>query len=232
MIATVMAVGGGAVVGALVLSNNRTTSAVAGAAIGGGFSAYVAFYGYMFYMIQLRRRWRDRRLIEKARADLDAAEAAVSKTEASEDTDFTSLWAATQKRLDYYHQIATGQAENSFRVGQVAAGSGLLVILGCAIAAAFAKSAAATVAASLLGVAGGGLAGYIGATFMRMHENASDQLRAYFLQPLEFSKILAGERLLAAIDDPVAKTYAVQTLIESLSRESAGRSGGEASPQR
>ena len=35
---------------------------------------------------------------------------------------------------------------------------------------------------------------------MRSQETATDQLRAYFSQPLEFSKYLAAERLLGSLD--------------------------------
>jgi hypothetical protein len=188
-----------------------------------GLGYFFAFISFVYLRAQ-RRAWRDRRLIGTARANLDRAEAALP--EGSDDaTDFGSLWTVTQKRLDYYHQIATSQAERSFLYGQIAAGLGLTLILGCAAAAALSRTTAASIAATLLGVAGGGLAGYIGSTFMRSQETASAQLRAYFLQPLEFSKMLAAERLLLQMDDPVSRTAATGSLIEALAR--APQRGGD-----
>jgi hypothetical protein len=183
-------------------------------------SAYLAGLAGWSYWRQQRRAWRDRRLIAKARVELERAEESLPEVAAS--VDFASLWTITQKRLDYYHQIATSQAEKSFLYGQLAAGIGFALILGCALAAAFAHSSAASIAAALLGVTGGGLAAYIGATFMRSQESASAQLRAYFLQPLEFSKILAAERLLEQITDPDSRTAATTSLVQALSRPPHG----------
>jgi hypothetical protein len=181
----------------------------------GGATAYVLAYAFVYYRLQQRRAWRDRRLLDEARADLVRAEASLpSDMDAS--LDFQSLWTVTQKRLDYYHRIATSQAERSFLFGQLAAGVGFTVILGCAVAAAFARSSTAAIVVALLGATGGGLAGYIGSTFMRSQETAAAQLRAYFLQPLQFSKVLAGERLLEQMTDDASRTVAATILIRSL----------------
>ena len=73
------------------------------------------------------------------------------------DTDFGALWTATQKRLDYYHKIATTQAERSFMYGQIAAGAGFVVVIIAAFIAGFSRSTAAAIASGVAGVAGGGL---------------------------------------------------------------------------
>jgi hypothetical protein len=50
---------------------------------------------------------------------------------------------------------------------------------------------------------------------MKSQESAAAQLRAYFLQPLEFSKYLAAERLLPMVGDE-GRTTAVNKMIESI----------------
>jgi hypothetical protein len=180
--------------------------------VGAGYIGFVVFFTYRAMQ---RRAVRDRRVVGEAKIELDKAEADLGD---ESHTDFGTLWKVTQKRLDYYHKIATSHAERSFLYGQVAAGIGFLVLVVCAVAAAFAQSTAASVSAGLLGVAGGGLGGYIGTTFMRSQETATEQLRAYFSQPLEFSKFLAAERLLNSLDDnsrTAATTYIIEAIASS-----------------
>ncbi|MEU7911342.1 TRADD-N-associated membrane domain-containing protein [Microbispora bryophytorum] len=111
-----------------------------------------------------------------------------------------ALWKVTHKRLDYYHQIATGQARQSFRNAQVAmaVGFGLLILF--AVLAIKATTPTASVVAGALGAASAAFAAYIGRTFVRSQESAASHLRAYFEQPVEFSRYLAAERLLQAVD--------------------------------
>lgn len=99
--------------------------------------------------------------------------------------------------------------------GQIAAGAGFFVIIIAAFIAGFSRSTAAAIASGITGVAGGGLGAYIGSTFMKSQDTASAQLRAYFSQPLEFSKYLAAERLLNFIDKG-DRTAAVNTMITSI----------------
>jgi MFS family permease len=140
-----------------------------------------------------RRHWQ--RVFEDRMATADALRAAESGISAGSTT-FTTLWTATQARLDYYHKIATTQSERSFQYGQYAAAAGFAIVVIAVVLAAFSKSAPAAIASAVTGLAGGGLGGYIGATFMKTQESSAAQLRAYFDQPLEFSRALAAERLI------------------------------------
>jgi hypothetical protein len=97
----------------------------------------------------------------------------------------------------------------------VAAGVGFLVVIASAIVAALGRSTVGSVSAGLVGLAGGGLGAYIGGTFMRLQENAATQLRAYFSQPLVFSRFLAAERLLDQLD-PQTRPLATRELIRAL----------------
>ena len=190
----------------------RGTRVFSATTLTGLFAGIAAVTFFAWYSNSQRRIWSDRLLLVAAKVDLDRAEADAAE---QGNIDFPTLWRVTQRRLDYYHRIATSQAERSFLYGQLAAGVGFVVIIACAVAAALANSAAASIAAGLLGVAGGGLAGYIGTTFMKSQETAAAQLRAYFTQPLEFSKYLAAERLVASLDGD-SRTAAMTTIISAI----------------
>lgn len=174
--------------------------------------ALCASVGILIYWTRARSSFQDHQILSRARRDLMQAEDDVA---IDGSLDFLSLWSVTQKRLDYYHRIATTHAERSFLYGQIAAASGFAVIVIAAIIAAFARSTEASVASAITGVAGGGLGAYIGATFMRSQDVASVQLREYFHQPLEFSKFLAAERLLEQLSEG-DRTSATQQVIEAI----------------
>lgn len=109
-----------------------------------------------------------------------------------------ALWKVTHSRLDLYHQIATGQARRSFITAQIAIGVGFGMLIVFAVIATQIHTTASAIAAGALGAVSGALAGYIGRTFVRSQESAAAHLRAYFDQPLEFSRYLAAERLLGS----------------------------------
>ncbi|WP_445283563.1 hypothetical protein [Streptomyces sp. DSM 118148] len=105
------------------------------------------------------------------------------------------LWAVTHRRLDLYHEIALGQAARSFRNAQVAMVLGFLLLAVFVAVALRSSTTAGSVVAGALGAVAAALAGYVSRTFIRSQEAAAGHLRAYFDQPLEFSRYLAAERL-------------------------------------
>ncbi|WP_254870835.1 hypothetical protein [Streptomyces sp. KAI-26] len=107
------------------------------------------------------------------------------------------LWEATHARLDLYHQIATGQAKTSFRNAQVAMGAGFFLLVVFAGITLWASTTAVAIVAGGLGAVSAALAGYVAKTFIRSQEAAATHLRSYFDQPLELSRYLAAERLVA-----------------------------------
>ncbi|MFH9655406.1 hypothetical protein [Streptomyces sp. EN16] len=107
------------------------------------------------------------------------------------------LWEATHARLDLYHQIATGQARTSFRNAQIAMVAGFVLLILFAGIAVWASTTAVAIVAGGLGAVSAGLAGYVAKTFVRSQEAAATHLRSYFDQPLELSRYLAAERLVA-----------------------------------
>jgi hypothetical protein len=173
--------------------------------------AYLATFITVGRFRTLRRDFKDRLLITKAHDELIKAEES-----AYSNTDFASLWRVTQKRLDYYHGIATTQSERSFLYSEIAALSGFAVLLASAIAAAFATSLVASISAAIAGISAGGLGAFIGSTFMRSQSLASAQLRDYFRQPLGFSNYLAAERLLDALSDQKERAAAIRDIIKAI----------------
>ena len=105
---------------------------------------------------------------------------------------FGTLWNLTQERLRVYHEIATRQANASFRNAQYAIAAGFAVIIIGAFAAFFAKNIAASIVVGTLGTVGAALSAYIGKTFLRLQEDAASHLRSYFDQPQEQFRYLSA----------------------------------------
>jgi hypothetical protein len=141
-----------------------------------------------------------------------------------------SLWDVTHGRMDLYHQIVTGQARRSFEAAQVAMGVGFVMLVVFAVLAADAKTTTAAISAGGLGAVGAAFAAYIGKTFIRSQESAASHLRVYFDQPLELSRYLAAERLLADAGDLTAeqRVAIVSSLVQSIA--TAGHDDKDAKP--
>lgn len=107
------------------------------------------------------------------------------------------LWEATHARLDLYHQIATGQAKTSFRNAQMSMVAGFALLVVFAGIALWASSTAGVIVAGGLGAVAAALSAFVSRTFIRSQEAAATHLRSYFDQPLELSRYLAAERLVA-----------------------------------
>ncbi|MGW3913223.1 TRADD-N-associated membrane domain-containing protein [Streptomyces sp. NPDC005070] len=173
-----------------------------------------------FIVYECGRRYRktqrkihnDRFWLADARQELDRAEAAVDQANGLR---LPVLWDVTEKRLAYYHRIVTRQAEQSFRNGQVAMSAGFVVLILGASLALTADTTAKTVVAGTLSAIGAAIAAYIGRTFVRSQESASQHLLMYFRQPLELSRSLAAERLLSEMERATRST-AAQRLMESI----------------
>jgi hypothetical protein len=77
-------------------------------------------------------------------------------------------------------------------------GLGFILLTTFAVLAIFTRSIAGAIATGVLVAVSAAPAGYISRTFVRSQEAAAANLHAYFGQPLEFSRYLAAERLVAA----------------------------------
>ncbi|MGD1219410.1 hypothetical protein AB9Q10_13370 [Streptomyces krungchingensis] len=172
--------------------------------------AVLSFVGYVLYSALQRALDREDPAQAESRARVREAEQGLEEAlrgSASGDTTtndnvqarltLPELWALTHRRLDHYHGIALGQAKQSFRNAQIAMGLGFTLLIIFVVIALNASTAAGSVVAGGLGAVSAGLAGYVSRTFIRSQEAAAVHLRAYFDQPLAFSRYLAAERLMA-----------------------------------
>ncbi|MFF0395140.1 hypothetical protein ACFYSJ_05040 [Streptomyces sp. NPDC005248] len=107
------------------------------------------------------------------------------------------LWETTHARLGLYHEIATGQAKSSFKSAKWSMWAGFALLILFVILALAASTTAGAIVAGGLGAVSAALSGYVSKTFVRSQEAAAGHLRSYFDQPLELSRYLAAERLIA-----------------------------------
>lgn len=150
----------------------------------------------------------------------------------------SALWETTHARLKLYHDVALGQANRSFRSAQRAMWIGFVALAGFVTVALMATTTAGSIVAGSLGVVAAGLAGFIGRTFVRSQETAAEHLRSYFDQPLELSRYLAAERLVAdARLSPEQRTEILTTLVTAMvsvpqpSADTRGQSAASGSQQ-
>jgi hypothetical protein len=184
---------------------------VAGVAF--GTTALVGGYALYMWRISLLHQMRDRLEWERVQRSLREAEQAVypfgkqsagmddGPSESQAELELSLLWNATHERLNLYHKIATQQAQDSFRRAQAAMIAGFLIVFLSLPFSLVADKTATSIAIATLGAAAGALSAFISQTFLRSQEAAAEHLRAYFLQPLEFSRYLVAERLLNTLDE-------------------------------
>ncbi|MBD0843491.1 TRADD-N-associated membrane domain-containing protein [Streptomyces sp. TRM68416] len=127
------------------------------------------------------------------------------------------LWTVTHTRLDLYHDIATGQARRSFGNAQIAMIAGFVLLVVFVGVALNASTTAGSIVAGGLGAVSAALSGFVSRTFVKSQEAAAAHLRAYFDQPLEFSRYLAAERLIADADlKPEQRAEVLTVLVQAM----------------
>jgi hypothetical protein len=97
-----------------------------------------------------------------------------------------------------YHQLTTRQSASSFRNSQIAMGVGLAILVTGAIAVIRATDPTGRIILGALTGLGSTFSGYLGATFLRAHDRALQQVNYLFSQPLvshylEYSRRVASE---------------------------------------
>lgn len=196
-----LAVGCGALVSWYATHNLSTRQSLIdklgpGAVIGFFVGLFIIGTVLAAYKQNLERAVVDRRILGTAKEELREAESRVVVPEGDELTlDLAAVWTATQRRLDYYHEVALSQSRRSFMFGQGAAVGGFMVLLAGAVFAAFSRGTTGAIVAGSLGAVGAVLSGFISATFAKSQDAATRQLRDYFSQPLQLSRFLTAERL-------------------------------------
>jgi hypothetical protein len=93
-----------------------------------------------------------------------------------------------------------------------------MLLIGFAFLAFHVRSATAAITTGALGAVSAALTGYIGRTFIRSQEMSAKHLRAYFDQPLEFSRYLAAERLVSGQGDqtPEERAILLKIIVEGM----------------
>lgn len=165
--------------------------------------------------LQARYRREQQDIVDKYFEDIESEEQDLTERIENNQTDFSSLWSVTQKRIKLYHTIATNQARTSFISGQVAISLGFVVLVILGVIASRADSSIAAITTGTVGVIGGAMSAYVGATFIKHHAQTSQQLSQFFLQPTEFTRFLAAERLLEGLQDE-HKSEATKLIISSI----------------
>jgi hypothetical protein len=150
--------------------------------------------------------------VEQARRQLERAEQAADKRGP---LDLVVLWTLTQRRLDYYHAMATFQAERSFHQAQRVLVGGFAVLVVAVLVVAFTGSTVITIVAAAVGAVGAAAATLLGRAFLRAHESDTERVHAYFAQPFAFSRQLSAERLLVLLEQE-DRAAAVRDLIRAI----------------
>jgi O-antigen/teichoic acid export membrane protein len=158
--------------------------------------APAAFLTATLAAIATRRHHKKAQHREEALQELHEAERALK---GADQIKLVELWTITQSRLNYYHELATAHAQQSFHNAQIATSAGFLLLLAFAVLAVEAPDPQATFVAGALGAISAALAGYLGRTFIRSQESAASHLHTYFDQPVKFSRYLAAERLITSM---------------------------------
>ncbi|EMF30509.1 hypothetical protein H114_03486 [Streptomyces gancidicus BKS 13-15] len=139
------------------------------------------------------------------------------------DLALSRLWRLTQARLDLYHTIATTQARRSFVSAQFSMVAGFVMLTAFVVLALNVSNTSGAIVAGGLGAVSAALAGFISKTFVKSQQTAAEHLKAYFDQPLEFSRYLAAERLLSDADLPEEKrAEVVAALVQTVAAGPAG----------
>jgi hypothetical protein len=100
-----------------------------------------------------------------------------------------------QRRIEEYNEIAWSQARGSYRNSQIAMSIGLaLLIAGVVTTVRQSQPSAQLVVGGLTGL-GSAVSAYLGATFIRIYNEAINQMNYYYGQPLVTSYLLEAERM-------------------------------------
>jgi hypothetical protein len=174
--------------------------------------AVLALLVNLAYRDALQREYLDCQRVADARRLLDRAEQTADR---QGPLDLNALWSLTQRRLDYYHALATSQAERSFRQAQRAVVVGFAVLVIAVVAVAFTGVLAVAVVAGSVGVVGALVAVYLGRSFLRAHEGSVNRLHDQFSEPSAFSRQLSAERLLILLEAE-DRAAAVRDLIRAV----------------
>lgn len=120
-----------------------------------------------------------------------------------------------QKRIEEYNKIAWSQARGSYRNSQIAMSIGLaLLVAGVITTIRQSQTSAQLVVGGLTGL-GSAVSAYLGATFIRIYNEAVNQMNYYYGQPLVTSYLLEAERMSKALEKLDTRDKVMERVIDA-----------------
>jgi predicted cobalt transporter CbtA len=120
-----------------------------------------------------------------------------------------------QRRIEEYNKIAWSQARGSYRNSQIAMSIGLaLLVAGVITTIRQSQTSAQLVVGGLTGL-GSAVSAYLGATFIRIYNEAVNQMNYYYGQPLVTSYLLEAERMSKALEKVDTRDKVMERVIDA-----------------
>jgi hypothetical protein len=170
-----------------------------------------------------------------AQAEREEAAVASALDQLREKMSLPSLLDLNRLSLNRYHDIATDQANKSFRSGQRAMWIGFAWLLACLTASALVAEGERRLILGSFGILGGALAAFLGRTYLRVYETSLHQLNQFYDQPLLNSYYLSAERLATEsgeLQDALMRDIVGSMLATATSVRNGGNSNGGNSTRR
>jgi hypothetical protein len=120
---------------------------------------------------------------------------------------------AFQQALDDYGAVSRSQAVSAYRIAQMAAIAGLLLLGGGAAVAIYAQDTAAQIIVGGLAGLGSAISGYISATSLRMYDRAINQMNFTSAQPLVGIHLLKAQELAEKLADKERQDSALELVV-------------------
>lgn len=130
--------------------------------------------------------------------------------QAEETRGLGNLILANEDQIKRYHDIATEQADRSFKSSQHAAWTGLLLVAACIGAGLIIKTADARWFLAGIGATGSALSGFFNRTYLAMYRESLDQFKHFFDQPVLTSYYLTAERMAETIEEKGGADHALE----------------------
>ncbi|WP_144381530.1 TRADD-N-associated membrane domain-containing protein [Streptomyces sp. SAJ15] len=158
-----------------------------------GLAAVAVAAGFITTIMAIRRRERERQQEIKR---LDTAADLLR-----ERVELPSLINFNRVLLEQYHEIATRQANKSFRAALTAMSIGLGVIVATFVASFARDSSADRFFLGSLAAVSAALTGYLSKTYLDVYDRSIRQLNQYFNQPVLNNYFLTAERVTGKLSD-------------------------------
>jgi hypothetical protein len=211
----------------------KTTSALIYPYIAGVIAAAVlSVVAARFYLAESRRTFDTEALL--AEIERDARERGQAAAGPGGDPlALTALWVENRARIEGYHSLVTSYAASTRRITRtvLTVGFGFLFVTG--LLSLFASTPSASVATSVVAVAGAGLGAFVSSAVLKNAETSANEVQAFFAHPLHLERQLTMERLLREMQEPElskARLALITGFSPQASAESKSAGGGQNEP--